>query len=96
MKYKVEIGPEGEESAKTDSSESKPSSVPTDSASLEDIPSPLEGVFFLTKGTEHGKKPGDAVKKDETMCDFEARQTYNSILANHDGIISEMLVSNCE
>lgn len=61
----------------------------------ENIESPLEGKFFLTKtSSETPFKVGDAVKKGDVVCYVEAMKTYNAITAMNDGIIAEICFNN--
>jgi len=58
----------------------------------QELLSPLEGKFFLVKGT--GDTPvnvGDAVKKGQTVCYIEAMKTYNAVSAENDGVITAIL-----
>lgn len=67
------------------------------SEDLEEIPSPLEGKFFLTKDTtETPIKVGDAFKKGDRLGYLEAMKTYNAILAHRDGVVAEITVANGE
>lgn len=61
----------------------------------EGIAAPISGKFYLTKEpSETPKKPGDAVKKGETLCYIEAMKINNAIAAEFDGVISAILPSN--
>ncbi|MDR3250358.1 MAG: oxaloacetate decarboxylase, partial [Tannerella sp.] len=57
--------------------------------------SPLEGKFFLVKGTSDVPvKVGDAVKKGQTVCYIEAMKTYNAVSAENDGIITAIMFNS--
>lgn len=61
----------------------------------EDVTSPLEGKFFLTKdASETPVKVGDTVKKGDTVLYIEAMKTYNAVTSPTDGVIVEILVNN--
>ncbi len=62
---------------------------------VEELLSPLEGKFFLTKdASETPLKPGDAVKKGQAVCYIEAMKTYNAIQAEADGRVAEICFAN--
>ncbi|NLZ72424.1 MAG: oxaloacetate decarboxylase, partial [Bacteroidales bacterium] len=70
-------------------------SATINSQDLEEIPSPLEGKFFLTKDTtETPIKVGDSFKKGDRLGYLEAMKTYNAILAHRDGVVAEITVAN--
>lgn len=57
-----------------------------------DLLSPLEGNFYLTKSAQDAPlKVGDRVKKGEVVCYIEAMKTYNAIASEFDGIITAIL-----
>jgi pyruvate carboxylase subunit B len=71
--------------------------TPTQSASSSDkvLLSPLEGKFFLTKSaTETAVKVGDSVKKGQVVCYIEAMKTYNAVMAEFDGVVTQICVEN--
>lgn len=69
--------------------------VATPASGKHELLSPLEGKFMLTKAPgEKAKKPGDIVKKGEVLCYIEAMKTYNAILSEWDGSITEITVEN--
>ncbi|MCC8034467.1 MAG: oxaloacetate decarboxylase [Rikenellaceae bacterium] len=106
--FRVSIVPEGSQTAGTpDSAAPAPaasaSPVPAPAAAAavpaagdaEEVPSPLEGKFFLTKdGSETAVKPGDAFKKGDRLGYVEAMKTYNAILAHRDGVVAEIVAGN--
>ncbi len=60
-----------------------------------EILSPLEGKFFLTKEpSEKPLKPGDAVKKGDTIGYIEAMKVINSISADKSGTVVEVCVTD--
>ena len=64
---------------------------------VKEVPSPLEGKFFLTK--EPGEVPlkvGDSVKKDDIIGYIESMKTYNAIATEVDGKVTEILFANGE
>lgn len=91
-KYSVDISPEGDVATKASNATQAGAPVVT-GGNLEEVTAPLEGVFFLIKGTEHPLKVGDAIKKGQTICYIEAMKTYNAIMAPRDGIIAEILLN---
>ncbi len=90
-RYSVDISPEGEIATKVPGAPAPQEGQPAASGPLENIEAPLEGVFFLIKGTEQPLKVGDAVKKGQTICYIEAMKTYNAIMAPRDGVIAEIV-----
>ena len=64
-------------------------SAPIQAGEGKDVLAPLEGKFFLTKGTdETAKKVGDKVSKGELLCYVEAMKTFNAVRAEFDGTIT--------
>ena len=54
-----------------------------------EVLSPLEGSFYLTKNTQDTPlKVGDRVKKGDVICYVEAMKTYNAITAEFEGKIT--------
>jgi len=79
--------------APAQASAAAPAAVST--AGAEDLPSPLEGKFFLTKdSSETPLKPGDTFKKGDRLGYVEAMKTYNAILAHRDGTVVEIVAAN--
>lgn len=70
----------------------EPAEVPSAvNGKVEEILSPLEGKFFLTKEPgEKGLKPGDTVKKGDTICYIEAMKVINAISADKSGTVVEI------
>ncbi|MCD7969243.1 MAG: oxaloacetate decarboxylase [Alistipes sp.] len=69
--------------------------APTATGDTEELPSPLEGKFFLTKdSSESPLKPGDSFKKGDRLGYVEAMKTYNAILAHRDGVVAEIVAAN--
>lgn len=60
------------------------------------IEAPMVGTFYATpsEGADPFVKPGDAVKKGQTVCIIEAMKLMNEIAADIDGIVDEVLVEN--
>ncbi|MGL4292416.1 MAG: biotin/lipoyl-containing protein, partial [Bacteroidales bacterium] len=85
-KYKVDIAPDnGEQTVVADEYQTPES--PLSGIDITEVGAPLEGVFFLTKGTESAVKVGDVVKKGQTLCYIEAMKTYNAIMSPVDGTV---------
>ncbi len=60
----------------------------------EEVLSPLEGKFFLVKGTSDTPvKVGDAVKEGDILCYVEAMKTYNAVRSEFNGTITSILPS---
>jgi len=75
----------------------QPSAAPAaaPSAAAEDFLAPLSGKFFLTKDAgEQPRKVGDEVKRGDTLCYIEAMKVNNTVSADSDGVIVEILASN--
>ncbi|MEG0993171.1 MAG: biotin/lipoyl-containing protein [Bacteroidales bacterium] len=79
-KYKVDIAPDTGD-AEVVADNNQPDVNPLSGVDVTEVGSPLEGVFFLTKGTEQAVKVGDQVKKGDTLCYIEAMKTYNAIMS---------------
>ncbi len=94
--FTVSIAPQGAaaSAAAPAQAPSAPAAAPA-SGTTEDLPSPLEGKFFLTKdSSETPLKPGDAFKKGDRLGYVEAMKTYNAILAHRDGTVVEIVAAN--
>ncbi|MDR0954512.1 MAG: oxaloacetate decarboxylase [Rikenellaceae bacterium] len=100
--FRVSIVPAGADLAAAGSA---PTAAPVAAASVaaasvsaadaEDLPSPLEGKFFLTKNTSEAPiKVGDTFKKGDRLGYVEAMKTYNAILAHRDGVVVEIVAGN--
>ena len=76
--------------------ESAPAPVVVQSTGqLKEIPSPLEGKFFLTKdSSETAIKVGDKVKKNDIIGYIESMKTYNAIASEVDGTVTEICFAN--
>ncbi len=75
--------------------------LPVQSSSKEEknyisINSPIVGVFYAAPAEDADPyvKTGDAVRKGQTLCIVEAMKLMNEIIAEEDGIISEICVTN--
>ena len=66
---------------------SPPASQPA-AASSSQVRAPIPGVII-----EISTKPGDAVKYGQQLCVLEAMKMKNSIRANREGIIDQVLIS---
>lgn len=80
-----------------------PASMPSDPATIvsrkgEEVKSPMVGTVYLQPSPEAPQfvKPGDAVKKGQTLLIIEAMKTMNPIQAPRDGVVSEILVGDAQ
>ena len=73
-----------------------PRQEPASSNSAEkEISSPLEGKFFLTKeASEKPLKVGDTVKVNDTIGYIESMKTYNAIVSEVEGVVTEICYAN--
>ena len=54
-----------------------------------EILAPLEGKFFLTKGTDETPvKVGDKVNQGDVLCYVEAMKTFNAVRAEFAGTVT--------
>lgn len=59
-----------------------------------EVLSPLEGKFFLVKGTSDTPlKVGDSVKEGDVLCYVEAMKTYNAVRSEFNGTITAICVN---
>lgn len=74
--------------------------VPEQSAAANDgsikICSPMVGVFYAApaENAEPFVRVGDTVQKGDVLCIIEAMKLMNEIVAEQDGVITEICVSN--
>ncbi|MGO4408748.1 MULTISPECIES: acetyl-CoA carboxylase biotin carboxyl carrier protein [unclassified Brevundimonas] len=80
-----------------------PASMPSDPATIlsrkgEEVKSPMVGTAYLQASPEAPAfvKPGDKVKKGQTLLIVEAMKTMNPIQAPRDGVVSEILVGDAQ
>ena len=80
-----------------------PASMPSDPATIvsrkgEEVKSPMVGTAYLQPSPEAPAfvKPGDKVKKGQTLLIVEAMKTMNPIQAPRDGVVSEILVGDAQ
>lgn len=80
-----------------------PSAMPSDPATIvaksgEEVKSPMVGTVYLQPSPEAPQfvKPGDKVKKGQTLLIVEAMKTMNPIQAPRDGVVSEILVGDAQ
>ncbi|MEG0818045.1 MAG: acetyl-CoA carboxylase biotin carboxyl carrier protein [Brevundimonas sp.] len=78
-------------------------SMPSDPATIvsrkgEEVKSPMVGTAYLQPSPEAPQfvKPGDKVKKGQTLLIVEAMKTMNPIQAPRDGVVSEILVGDAQ
>ncbi len=74
--------------------------APTASAEIEGnvVKAPLVGTYYSSPSPDKDAyvKIGDKVAKGQTICIIEAMKVMNEITATHDGIVSNILVSDRE
>ena len=77
--------------------------MPSDPATIvsrkgEEVKSPMVGTAYLQPSPEAPAfiKPGDKVKKGQTLLIVEAMKTMNPIQAPRDGVVSEILVGDAQ
>ena len=80
-----------------------PLSMPSDPATIvakagETVKSPMVGTAYLQASPEAPAfvKPGDKVKKGQTLLIVEAMKTMNPIQAPRDGVVAEILVGDAQ
>ena len=80
-----------------------PASMPSDPATIvsrkgEEVKSPMVGTAYLQPSPEAPQfvKPGDKVKKGQTLLIVEAMKTMNPIPAPRDGVVLEVLVGDAQ
>ena len=95
VKYSVDIAPDNGEKASDKLKESEPVTN-ISGGELFEVISPLEGVFYISKGTDSGVKVGDKVKKGDVLCYVEAMKTYNGIMSPQDGVVAEICFKNTD
>lgn len=68
--------------------------APQAAGASKEVLSPLEGKFFLTKGSSDTPlKVGDTVKQGDILCYVEAMKTYNAVRSEFDGTITAICLS---
>lgn len=80
-----------------------PASMPSDPATIvaragEEVKSPMVGTAYLQASPEAPAfvKPGDKVKKGQTLLIVEAMKTMNPIQSPRDGVVAEILVGDAQ
>jgi len=82
----VSYGETSAEKTATTSASTPVAPVPTGTG--KEILSPLEGNFFLTKGTDETPlKIGDAIKEGDLLCYVEAMKTFNAVRSEFNGTL---------
>ena len=72
-----------------------PAAAPAKTEAGREVLSPLEGKFFLVKGTSDTPlKVGDTVKEGDVLCYVEAMKTYNAVRAEFSGTITSICLSS--
>lgn len=91
-------GAEGGEVQQAQKSQaSVPVAVAPSDGPLKEVPSPLEGKFFLTKeSTETALKVGDTIKDGDLVGYIESMKTYNAITSEESGVVKEICFANGE
>ncbi len=65
------------------------------SGPVKEVTAPLEGKFFLTKDpSETAIKQGDSIHKGDIIGYIESMKTYNAIVAEEQGKVAEICLSN--
>lgn len=69
-----------------------------DTSSLQEIKSPIVGVFYEAKDPESEPfvKEGQQVKKGDVLCILESMKMMNEIRSDYDGIVKEIKCKNEE
>jgi acetyl-CoA carboxylase biotin carboxyl carrier protein len=77
--------------------------MPSDPATIvarsgEEVKSPMVGTAYLSAspGADAFVKPGDKIKKGQTLLIVEAMKTMNPITAPRDGTVAEILVGDAQ
>ena len=76
-----------------------PAAAPEAAARKGDVVnSPMVGTVYLqaTPGADPFIKPGDSVKKGQTLLIVEAMKTMNPIQAPRDGVVADILVGDAQ
>ena len=70
----------------------------TESVKGNALKSPIVGTFYSrpTPESEHFVSVGDKVKKGDVVCIIEAMKLFNEIVADNDGTVTKILVSDGE
>lgn len=82
----------------TSTSVSAPVAEATSSANLQEVKSPIVGVFYEAKDPTVAPfvKVGDTVKKGDVLCILESMKMMNEIRSDYDGVIKEIKCKNEE
>ena len=62
----------------------------------EEVKSPMVGTAYLAPGADAFIKPGDKVKKGQTLLIVEAMKTMNPITSPRDGVVAEIVVGDAQ
>jgi acetyl-CoA carboxylase biotin carboxyl carrier protein len=80
-----------------------PAAMPSDPATIvarsgEEVKSPMVGTAYLAPapGADAFIKPGDKVKKGQTLLIVEAMKTMNPITSPRDGVVAEIVVGDAQ
>jgi acetyl-CoA carboxylase biotin carboxyl carrier protein len=80
-----------------------PAAMPADATTIvpragEEVKSPMVGTAYLAPapGADPFIKPGDKVKKGQTLLIVEAMKTMNPITAPRDGVVAEIVVGDAQ
>lgn len=84
-----------EESAPTEESVA-PASAETSSSTTVVVTSPLVGTYYCADSPESDPyvHVGSVVKAGETLCIIEAMKVMNEVKAEHDGVITKIMLEN--
>jgi len=88
--FRVTVSYEGGSQPKS-TSETQATPQPSSNGHTQEILAPLEGKFFATKDAgEKAIKPGDVIKKGDTVGYIEAMKVINAISADKEGTVVEV------
>jgi len=75
-----------------------PAPAPTAARAGEEVKSPMVGTAYLSPapGADAFIKPGDKVKKGQTLLIVEAMKTMNPITSPRDGVVAEIVVGDAQ
>lgn len=82
----------------TTTSVNAPEKEAAKSADLQEVKSPIVGVFYEAKDptTAPFVKLGDSVKKGDVLCILESMKMMNEIRSDYDGVVKEIKCKNEE
>ena len=85
----------GSQSAQKETAPAAPVAAAPATGAVQEVLSPLEGKFFLTKeSSESPLKVGDTVKEGDLIGYIESMKTYNAVTAEVSGRVAEICFDN--